>query len=252
MLKDQCAVISDIHGNSWALKAVLQDIKNRGINNIVNLGDSLYGPLDPAGTADILVKLDIPTVCGNEDRLIFDDTIKTGKNATLDFVRNSLTPVHWIWLKSLKMIISLGNEFLMFHGTPKKDTEYLIWQVQKNGVFLRKNSDIFKRLKTWPEEIILCGHDHKPQEIYLQDQKIIVNPGSVGLPAYTDDLPYPHIMETGLPHARYSLIKKDESGLWVQHVAVPYDWETAAGVAEKNGRPDWSMWLRTGRAHRDN
>jgi 3',5'-cyclic AMP phosphodiesterase CpdA len=44
------ALISDIHGNSWALDAVLEDINQRGIDQIVNLGDCVYGPLDPAGT----------------------------------------------------------------------------------------------------------------------------------------------------------------------------------------------------------
>ena len=48
------AVIADIHGNRWALEAVLQDIDRRGIQQIVNLGDHLTGPLDPAGTAEFL------------------------------------------------------------------------------------------------------------------------------------------------------------------------------------------------------
>lgn len=42
------AVLSDIHGNFWVLQAVLEDIKKRAITTIFNLGDSLYGPLDPA------------------------------------------------------------------------------------------------------------------------------------------------------------------------------------------------------------
>jgi len=46
------AVVADIHGNRWALEAVLQDINRRSIQQIVNLGDHLTGPLDPAGTAN--------------------------------------------------------------------------------------------------------------------------------------------------------------------------------------------------------
>lgn len=41
------AVLSDIHGNKDALKAVLEDIKYRSIDKIYNLGDTLYGPLFP-------------------------------------------------------------------------------------------------------------------------------------------------------------------------------------------------------------
>ena len=72
MSEIQVGVISDIHGNCWALEAVLEDIERRSIEKIVNLGDSLYGPLAPAKTAEILLELDIPTVCGNEDRIIVE------------------------------------------------------------------------------------------------------------------------------------------------------------------------------------
>ena len=65
------AVIADIHGNRWALEAVLQDIDRRGIQQIVNLGDHLTGPLDPAGTADLLIERDMLSICGNDDRVLF-------------------------------------------------------------------------------------------------------------------------------------------------------------------------------------
>ncbi|SDD65802.1 Calcineurin-like phosphoesterase superfamily domain-containing protein [Priestia aryabhattai B8W22] len=56
LLKQKIAIISDIHGNSLALEAVLSDISRRGINTIFNLGDSLYGPLDPLGTFKLLME----------------------------------------------------------------------------------------------------------------------------------------------------------------------------------------------------
>ncbi len=65
------AVIADIYGNRWALEAVLQDIDRRGIQQIVNLGDHLTGPLDPAGTADLLIEHGMLSVCGNDDRVLF-------------------------------------------------------------------------------------------------------------------------------------------------------------------------------------
>ena len=76
----------------------------------------------------------------------------------------------------------------------------------------------------------------------------IVNPGSVGLPAYTDDDPWPHAMEAGSPHARYAVLEHTRTGWRVDPVAVEYDWEAAARAAERNGRPDWAAWIRTGRA----
>lgn len=48
------AVISDIHSNRLALEAVLQDISERQVDIVVNLGDSLFGPVDPLGTAQAI------------------------------------------------------------------------------------------------------------------------------------------------------------------------------------------------------
>ena len=56
------AAIADIHGNASALEAVLADIAAQGIVDIVNLGDSLSGPLEAGRTADILSPLGLPTV----------------------------------------------------------------------------------------------------------------------------------------------------------------------------------------------
>lgn len=77
-----------------------------------------------------------------------------------------------------------------------------------------------------------------------------MNPGSVGLPAYTGEAPHPHAMEAGSPHARYAILEKEAAGWQVEHVSVVYDREEAARTAEGNGRPDWAGWLRTGRASR--
>ena len=97
-------------------------------------------------------------------------------------------------------------------------------------------------------DLILCGHTHIPRAVQLPDGRLVVNPGSVGLPAYEDTRPYPHAMETGTPHARYATVC-DDGGRWsVSFHAVPYDWEEAARKAESQDRPDWARALRTGRA----
>jgi hypothetical protein len=97
--------------------------------------------------------------------------------------------------------------------------------------------------------VFLCGHDHVPCSVYLPETRLIVNPGSVGLPAYTDDLPYFHAMETGTPHARYSIISSSRDKWRVEDVSIPYQWELAAKMAMQNDRPDWAKWLKTGRAY---
>jgi 3',5'-cyclic AMP phosphodiesterase CpdA len=64
------AVISDVHGDLRALEAVLADIKGRGVDITVNLGDCVTGPLWPKETFEVLQSLALPTVRGNHDRWI--------------------------------------------------------------------------------------------------------------------------------------------------------------------------------------
>ena len=52
------AALSDIHGNLFALDAVLDDVRCRGVDITVNLGDILSGALLPAETADRLMALE--------------------------------------------------------------------------------------------------------------------------------------------------------------------------------------------------
>jgi predicted phosphodiesterase len=245
--KKQIAVLSDIHGNSLALKAVLKDINERNIKTIFNLGDSLYGPLDPIGTVSILIENDIPSICGNEDRILLVHSEKDFKNnPSLSYVLELIDSNILNWVKRLQKIIEYDN-MILFHGTPENDSKYFIEKVTENGVKLKSNLELEKQISGLNQEIIICGHSHVPRYIYLQNGKIIINPGSVGLPAYVDYHPYPHNMETGSPHARYCIIRRDEKDWWIENVLVPYNWEKAASIAMKNGRPDWAKWLKYGR-----
>jgi hypothetical protein len=54
------------------------------------------------------------------------------------------------------------------------------------------------------------------------------------------------VLQLGSPHARYAIAERTSSGWAVDLVAVPYDWEAAARLAEQHDRPEWSRPLRTG------
>lgn len=64
------ALLSDIHGNLAALEAVVLDIRRRGADLIVNLGDSLSGPLLPLQTAQYLMAENWLSLAGNHERQI--------------------------------------------------------------------------------------------------------------------------------------------------------------------------------------
>jgi predicted phosphodiesterase len=247
-LKQEYAILSDIHGNSWALTAVLDDIHTKGISDLINLGDIFYGPLDPGGTAEILNKYRMETVQGNEDRIIYETTEASLTNPTLHFVISQLSNQEKIWLRQLPKTKIIGNEIFICHGIPKNDYEYLLEEIQNYLVTLRSESEIEAMIGNIGCRVIACGHSHVAKTVCLPDGKMIINAGSVGLPAYSEDYPRFHRMETGCPHASYSILKKMKRGWNVENIKIAYDWEKAAQQAEENHRKDWAQWLRTGRA----
>ncbi len=248
LLKERIGLLSDVHGNRWALEGVLADAARRGVQRFVNLGDSVYGPLDPAGTAHLLLTLAAPTVCGNEDRTVVRSTEESSRNSTLAHVQENLPAACLDWLASLPPTCTVGEEIFLCHGTPRSDEEYLLHRVVPAGAVPRPDDDVAQLLAGVTAPLVLCGHDHLPHIRHLPDGRLVVNPGSVGLPAYRDDYPYAHTMAAGSPHARYAILTRHAAGWDVELLTVVYDWEAAARQANMNGRPDWVGWLQTGRA----
>lgn len=246
LLKQKIAVISDIHGNNLALEAVLQDISRRGIDTIFNLGDSLYGPLDPLGTFKQLIKHKMVHILGNCDRMLLEP-VHYSSASTLQDVKRILTKEHLNWLKQhpTKVVI---DDILLCHGTPDSDDIYLLEEMTEVGGILKSPTEIMESIQNVEQSVILCGHSHIPRIVYLPNGKLVVNPGSVGLPAYKDDIPIPHKMESGSPNANYTVMKRESNQWLIEQINVPYDWERASKVAIQNNRKDWAKSLRSGRA----
>lgn len=241
------AAISDIHGNLAALDAVLADIVRHNVDVTVNLGDILSGPLDPVGTADRLMSLDLPTIRGNHERqLLMLPPERMGLSDRQTDER--LTDRHREWLASLPATMWLTEDIFLCHGTPDSDLAYFLEHVDPSGARTATATEIEERAAGCEAALILCGHTHLPRIHRLADGRLVVNPGSAGLPAYDDDRPYPHVMESGSPHARYAIAERQSDGTWsAELIAVEYDWTAAADLADNRGRADWAVALRTGR-----
>ncbi len=113
-------------------------------------------------------------------------------------------------------------------------------------VFLKPLEEIEALAEGIEQKLILCGHSHVPRMLRLSDGRLIVNPGSVGCPGYSDDTPYEHKVEAGHPLACYCIIEKTASGFAPQFRTVAYDHMSMSRLALKNGRPDWAGALATG------
>ena len=66
------AVVSDIHGNLLALRAVVADAG--AVDGWLNLGDIVSGPLWPEETAQWLIERGWPTIAGNHERQVLTQT----------------------------------------------------------------------------------------------------------------------------------------------------------------------------------
>lgn len=240
------AVLSDIHGNLAALEAVLADIEGRGADRIVNLGDICSGALFPRETAERLMALDLPTIRGNHERQVL--TLPRDRMGLSDrHAADTMRADQIAWFESLPVQLRLTDEVLMVHGTPRSDIEYWLETVEPTGLRAATAGEVRERADGVDAAVVLCGHTHIPRVVQVEGGPLVVNPGSVGLPAYDDDRPFPHVVETGSPHARYALVERGAEGWSAELLAVEYDWDEAARVARANGREDWARALVTGR-----
>lgn len=243
------AVLSDIHGNIWALEAVFQDIQKRNVDHLINLGDIFYGPLEPRLTYERLKKIPVVTILGNQDRVMIEARkYQSQANATLAYGMDNLGEEPLNWLTGFPTTTHFQEEFLLCHGAPHNDTVYLLEDISQGFAWVKEEEIILNELSGVAASIILCGHSHTPRVVRLSNGVLIINPGSVGLPAYNDDSPHFHIMQTCSPFASYALLEKQGTEWSVEEIKVAYDFSSAVKCAEDHGRLDWAGWLYNGRA----
>jgi len=268
MTNSRIAVVSDIHGNLPALEAVWAEIERAAPALVVNLGDIASGPLWPRETVQWLMAREAAepqrwrTIAGNHERqALAPDIARMG--ASDAYAARALGAPERAWLAALPATQRLADDVLLCHGTPANDLVYFMETVTpgfgvdgQRGLRAASATELTTRAAETPAgdarsglaaTLILCGHTHVPRAMAVPGGPLVVNPGSVGLQAYDDDHPFPHVVENGAPEARWALVERDRRGAWhVQLRATPYDWQAAAARAEANGRGDWADALATG------
>lgn len=240
------AVLSDVHGNLLALEAVLERVDALAPDLVLNLGDCVSGPLWPVETLALLRSRPISCVRGNHDREVGEAAGRPPSRSDA-FAWDRLDADARACLREMPESLNEDGLFCV-HGRPGSDIDYLVEDVVGGGLERADLSVVADRVGPTEARVVLCGHSHQPQLLRLPSGTLVINPGSVGWQAYTDDAEPIHISETSAPHARFALLDVSANAVDVVLQAVTYDWEAAARQAEANGRLDWAHELRTGLA----
>ncbi|MEW5849377.1 MAG: metallophosphoesterase family protein [Myxococcota bacterium] len=176
------ALISDVHGNALALRAVLDDAKAWGVDHVVCLGDvATLGP-HPREVLQLVRERCTHVILGNHDEfLIRPDTIRDYTEAppvvaAVSWCRSQLTPddVTFVSTFAERHTLELGPvRLLLFHGTPASNTTDLLAETPA--------ALVDTMLGAHRATVMAGGHTHV-QMLRQHHGTLLLNPGSVGLP----------------------------------------------------------------------
>ena len=210
-------IISDVHANVIALEAVLTELKEKGVETVICLGDLVgYGP-SPNETIDLIRSEGVMCTLGAADERIAFDFARQKMpragvaDATLEWTRTVIEARHVEFLQGLPVqqrIKTPAGRLRFFHGSPETPGERI--NLNQDPIRLAK---LLERNRC---SILTCGGSHVP---YLRQVTggWVVNPGSVGLAL------------NGEPGADYALVKISEKGeVDITMDKVEYDFAAVA------------------------
>jgi len=243
------AAIADVHGNRPALEAVLADIAMLGLDEVVNLGDHVSGPLEAARTADLLMARGFPSIRGDQDRILVE-LWEAGGSPRSDF--RELARKHFDWMASMPSTLTYKGRVFLCHGSPRDDAAFWLDHIADDGCPRPSGIDAIEaEAEGIDAEIILCAHTHIPRVVRLRDGRLVVNPGSVGLPGYDGKVPVPYVVEVGTPHACYAILEHASADWSATIRYVPYDTAAMASLARSKGMLSWASAIATGWVERE-
>ena len=184
------AAIYDIHGNLPALQAVLQAIRQMGVDEIVVGGDVVPGPLSQECLQCLVQtsnQIPVSYIRGNGERAVCDVLQDAPVSApdcqipAITWVANQLTAIQVSsiqrWPLTLDRVISMDDEnevvVTFCHATPRDDNE--IFTVNTPASRLRP---VFEPCSG---ALVICGHTHMQFDRVVGEKRIL-NAGSVGMP----------------------------------------------------------------------
>ena len=230
---DRIAIISDIHSNIVALKAVLKDIEKRQISKIYCLGDLVCEVIDfIREKCDIVIK-------GNCDAYAVEPLADHAK-----WYKEVIGEERVKYLDNLPMYKDFymsGSHIRMFHAT-KNNYKYKILD----------NSPLEEKMKLFEDEdndipdIVIYADTHK-QFLEKIRNKTIINTGSVGNVIEISNSVNMEDDMSEATQANYCILEgeldsKERSSFSIQFVRVPYDIDKELELCRQNNIPDYDLY----------
>lgn len=231
------AILADIHANYQALQAVLADIENQHIDDIISLGDNVgYGP-QPDEVVKELIARDIFSVTGNHELALHDKKYYNHLNFTtqdsIDITRQLLCDETLAWSTKLPThTIRNGARFV--HGSPPDSPTQYIHNPTDNK--------IKRLLASYPEQLCFYGHSHN-LEMFIreEEQAEVIHKASLNANKYTFVEGSRYIITPGsVGQPRDWLNRKAKYGIWetsqntLEIRALQYDVKTTIKLLEKS------------------
>jgi len=219
----RAAIIADIHGNLEAFETVLADIERKGgVDEFWCLGDTVgYGP-DPRRCMEIIRQLKPRGVAGNHDLAVCGcmeiSSFNQDAAAACRWSAAQLSKKDLAYLKELPLTIEVGD-FTLAHGSPREP----VWE------YIIAISVGLSNFSFFSTKYCIVGHSHTPlvfkkdgEEcvssrlqpdigLVLGENKLIINPGSIGQP------------RDGDPRASYAIYDSDAAILKLYRLEYDFD-----------------------------
>lgn len=231
------ALISDIHGNLFALDAVLAELEREQFDHLICLGDVAAGP-QPCECLDRVRQLGCPVIMGN-----WDAAFLHGMPPAHDDVSRKLVDISAFWadklapedkefltsfVATLELPLDDGGRIVLFHGSPRSYDDWIFSATP--------DEEVERMIDGFEAPVMVGGHTHL-QLIRRLESGMLVNPGSVGLP-FRHWWPNTVIIA---PWAEYGLLEIENGQLRVDLRRTTYDTDALLRLSKQSGMP-WAEW----------
>jgi len=229
------ALFSDVHGNGVAFRAMLADLAELEVDQVVCLGDHAQGGPQPAECLELLRELNCPAVMGNSDHFLLtldpgEEEFTKGQIENAKWSKSQLSAellaFHRSFEPTAEVDLGGGRTLLAFHGTPRSRDETVgPWMPEEEfrAPFEGRDAAVFAG-----------GHSHQQWARRMGDA-YYVNPGSIGFAV-------DHHQSATPPRAdicaEYAILSVAGAATDVEFRRIPFDVDELLESVEASGLPD--------------